>query len=35
MMRFDEPMAVALIVLGALGYLVLIRRGFRGLVISS
>ena len=33
--RWDEPAAVALIVLGALAFLVAVRRGFRGLVVST
>lgn len=32
---FDAPSAVAVIVLGALGWVVLVRRGFRGRNVNS
>ena len=35
MLDFDAPSAVAVIVLGALGWLALVRRGFRGRNVNS
>ncbi len=32
---FDEPAAVALIVLGSLAFILAVRRGFRGLVVTA
>ena len=35
LMDFDAPSGVAVIVLGALGYVMLVRRGFKGRNVNS